>query len=218
MVILNLEVICRFRTFKQFVLYLLDNDILAIEHNKDISCTEINSTCPTILGNIERMHRCAGDLLTVHLYMNPFLGLIPEGLNNFLECGLAGFFIGCPYVITGLNILYRHKTGIGCNQRTLNEALNNAELLPYELSSTGHNAAGDADDQRIGYRRIPAVGNLLGCRICCGTDRALYQSHKCRCHTRACCRDSPTDRSACRRNSNGFPVNVLAVECLRDDA
>ena len=124
MVILNLEVICRFRTFKQFVLYLLDNDILAIEHNKDISCTEINSTCPTILGNIERMHRCAGDLLTVHLYMNPFLGLIPEGLNNFLECGLAGFFIGCPYVITGLNILYRHKTGLGCNQRTLNEAVN----------------------------------------------------------------------------------------------
>ncbi|MEI3057554.1 MAG: hypothetical protein V8T53_04065 [Eubacteriales bacterium] len=43
------------------------------------------------------MHRCASDLFTVYLYMNPFLGLISEGLNNFLECGLTGFFIGCPY-------------------------------------------------------------------------------------------------------------------------
>ena len=80
MIILNLEVICRFRTFKQFVLNLLDNDILAVEHNKDISCTEINSTCPTLLRNIEWMHRCAGDLFTVHLYMNPFLGLNQEQL------------------------------------------------------------------------------------------------------------------------------------------
>jgi len=68
MVIFNLEVICRFRTFKQFVLNLLNNDILAVEHNKDISCTEINSTCPTLLRNIERMHRCADDLLTGYLY------------------------------------------------------------------------------------------------------------------------------------------------------
>ena len=80
MIILNLEVICRFRTFKQFVLNLLNNDILAVEHNKDISCTEIDSTCPTLLRNIERMHRRAGNLFTVYLYMNPFLGLNQEQL------------------------------------------------------------------------------------------------------------------------------------------
>ena len=80
MIILNLEVICRFRTFKQFVLNLLNNDILAVEHNKDISCTEIDSTCPPLLRNIERMHRRAGNLFTVYLYMNPFLGLNQEQL------------------------------------------------------------------------------------------------------------------------------------------
>ena len=76
MIILNLEVICCLWTFQQLVLNLFDNDILTVEHNKDISCTEINSTCPTLLRNIERMHRRTGDLFTVHLYMNPFLNLI----------------------------------------------------------------------------------------------------------------------------------------------
>ena len=85
MIVLNLEVICCLWTFQQLVLNLFDNDILAVEHDEDITCSEINCACPPLLRNIERMHRRAGNLFTVYLYMNPFLGLIPEGLNNFLE-------------------------------------------------------------------------------------------------------------------------------------
>ena len=40
---LNLEVICRFRTFKQLMLNLFDNNILAIEHDKDITCSAVRS-------------------------------------------------------------------------------------------------------------------------------------------------------------------------------
>lgn len=119
------------------------------------------------------MHRRAGDLFSVHLYMNPFLGLIAENLNNFLECGLAGFFIGCPYKVTRLDVFNRYKPGFGCHKCSRYEALNHTKLLSDKLYSARHNAAGDADDQRIGYRRIPAVGNLLGCRIGCGTDCSL---------------------------------------------
>ena len=68
MVILNLEVICRFRTFQQLMLNLFDNDILSVEHDENITCSEVNRACPTLLRNIERMHRCAGDLLTGYLY------------------------------------------------------------------------------------------------------------------------------------------------------
>ena len=122
------------------------------------------------------MHRRTGDLFTVHLYMNPFLGLIAEGLHDFFQRSLAGFFIGCPYKVAGLNVLNRYKPGFGCHQRPRYEALNPTELLSDKLHSARHNAAGDADDQRIGYRRIPAVGNILGCRIGCGTDRALHHT------------------------------------------
>ena len=83
MKVLNLKVICCLRAFKQFMLNLFDND--AIEHNENITGSEVNCACPTLDRRIERMHRRAGDLFTVHLYMNPFLSLIPEDLNNFLS-------------------------------------------------------------------------------------------------------------------------------------
>ena len=184
MIVLNLEVICGFRTFKQFMLNLFDNNILAVEHDKNITCSKVNCACPTLDRRIERMHRRAGDLFTVHLYMNPFLGLIPEGLNNFFKCSLAGFFIGCPYKVAGLNVLNRYKPGFGCHQRSRYEALNHTKFLSDKLHSARHNAAGDADNQRIGYRRIPAVGNLLGCRIGCGTDGALNKTNQRRSRTR----------------------------------
>ena len=48
MEILNLEVICCLRAFKQLMLNLLDNDILAIEHNENITGSEVNGTCPPL--------------------------------------------------------------------------------------------------------------------------------------------------------------------------
>ena len=86
------------------MLNLFDNDILAVKHDKDISGAEVNCACPTLDRRIERMHRRAGDLFPVHLYMNPFLSLIPEGLHDFFQRSLAGFFIGCPYNVAGLDV------------------------------------------------------------------------------------------------------------------
>ena len=57
MEILNLEVICYLWTFKQFMLYLLYNNILAIEHNENIASSKINRACPTLFGDIERVLR-----------------------------------------------------------------------------------------------------------------------------------------------------------------
>ena len=78
MIVLNLKVICRFRAFQQLMLNLFDNNILAVKHNENITGSEINCACPTLNRGIERMHRRTGDLFTVHLYMNPFLGFVAE--------------------------------------------------------------------------------------------------------------------------------------------
>ena len=76
MIVFNLKVICCLRTFQQLMLDLFDNNILAVEHDEDITGSEVNCACPTLDRRIERMHRRTGNLLTVHLYMNPFLNLI----------------------------------------------------------------------------------------------------------------------------------------------
>ena len=93
---LDLKVICCDRSFKDFVLNLLKNDILAIEHDENITGSEVNCACPTLDGRIERMHRRAGDLFTVHLYMNPFLGLIllVNPCPNYINVAWAGNFKG----------------------------------------------------------------------------------------------------------------------------
>lgn len=58
MEVFNLEVVCCLWTFKQFMLNLFDNNILAIEHDENITGFEVNRACPTLDGRIERMHRC----------------------------------------------------------------------------------------------------------------------------------------------------------------
>ena len=45
------------------------------------------------------------DFLAINRYMDPFLGLVAEQLNNFLESSFTGFFVGCPYKITGFNTM-----------------------------------------------------------------------------------------------------------------
>ena len=54
MEILNLEIICCFGAFQQFVLNLFDNNILAIEHDENITGSEVNCACPTLDRRIER--------------------------------------------------------------------------------------------------------------------------------------------------------------------
>ena len=55
--ILDFKVIDFDRTLEQFMLNLLNNDILAVIENKDITCTEVDCACPTFLCRIERVRR-----------------------------------------------------------------------------------------------------------------------------------------------------------------
>ena len=66
MKILDLKVICCFGAFKQLMLYLLYYNILAVEHDEDIACSKVNSTCPAFDRRVEGMLGGAGDRLTVY--------------------------------------------------------------------------------------------------------------------------------------------------------
>ena len=76
MVILDLEVINCYGNFQDLVLNLLDNNILAVDKNKNITGSEMNCVCPALDRRIERMGGCCNDLLTVDENMNKFIGLV----------------------------------------------------------------------------------------------------------------------------------------------
>ena len=78
MEILNLEVICRLRAFKQFMLYLLYDNILAIKHNENIARSEVDSGSLTLDRRVERMFGRADDFLAVYRNVNPLIGLVAE--------------------------------------------------------------------------------------------------------------------------------------------
>ena len=54
---LDLKVICCDRSFKDFVLNLLKNDILSVKCDENITGSEVNCACPTLFGDIERVLR-----------------------------------------------------------------------------------------------------------------------------------------------------------------
>ena len=82
MVVLNLEIICCLRAFKQFMLNLFDNNILAIEHNENIAGSQVTRTRPSFDRRIERVLRGTSKRLPVDRLMNPFFRLIAECLHN----------------------------------------------------------------------------------------------------------------------------------------
>ena len=55
--ILDFKVIDGYGVFEQFMLNLLNNDILTVAENKNISRTKRDCACPAFLWNIERMGR-----------------------------------------------------------------------------------------------------------------------------------------------------------------
>ena len=96
MVILNLEVIDRYRGFKDFMLDLLDNDIFTIDENKDIASTKVYRSCPALNGRVERMGGCCNDLFAVNEYVDKLVSFVDVGLNDFLKRNVSGVFIPCP--------------------------------------------------------------------------------------------------------------------------
>ena len=70
MVILNLEVIDRYRSFENLMLHLLDNDIFAIDEDKYIARAKVYRSRPALYRGIEGMGRCTYDLFAVDKYVD----------------------------------------------------------------------------------------------------------------------------------------------------
>ena len=64
MIILNLEIIDLYGRFKQFVLDFFNNNIFAVDKDKDISRTEFGGIRPSLDRTVERIRRCGNDLLS----------------------------------------------------------------------------------------------------------------------------------------------------------
>ena len=134
MEILNLEIICCLRAFQQLMLNLFDNDILAIEHDEDITSSEVNCACPTLFGDIERVFRRTGQGFALYCHMNPLSCFVPESLNYGFERCFTRLRIVHPYKIANLDVLNGYISGFGCNTSAGNKALNPTELLSTGLS------------------------------------------------------------------------------------
>ena len=52
---LNIEVVDVDRRFQEFVLYLFNDDILAVNQYKDISRPQVNRVCPALHRGVERV-------------------------------------------------------------------------------------------------------------------------------------------------------------------
>ena len=101
MVILNMEIIDGYRRFQNLVLNFLDNDIFAIDEDKNVTGTEMDSFRPTLDRRVERVCRCSNDLFAADKHMNKFICLVDVCFNDFLECNIPGLFIPCPDLIAG---------------------------------------------------------------------------------------------------------------------
>lgn len=78
MIILNLKAINNYRCFQNLMLNLFNNDIFAIDEEKNVTGTEMDCIYPTLDRGIERVSRCCDDLF-------------------------FGNFVPCPDRITGLD-------------------------------------------------------------------------------------------------------------------
>ena len=100
---LNLKVIDRYRCFKNLVLNLLDDHILAIKKLKSITGTEIYRVSPTLLWHPERVCWCRGDLFADYSNMYKFATLTDKTIYNFFEFCFPGRIVRCSNKIARLD-------------------------------------------------------------------------------------------------------------------
>ena len=67
------------------MLHLLDDDILAVEHDEHITGSELTSNYPPLDGRIEGMLIGASYGFAVNRHMNKLVGLVVKDLNNRLN-------------------------------------------------------------------------------------------------------------------------------------
>ena len=149
MVILNLEVICRFRAFQQFMLNLFYNNVPSIKHNENIASSKINRACPTLFGDIERVFRRTGQGFAVHCHMNPLSCFVPESLNYGFERCFTRLRIVRPYKIANLDVLNGHISGFGCHKSAGNETVTQTYRLHDIFHAACHDTVVQANTQHI---------------------------------------------------------------------
>jgi len=108
----NLEVVNIDWLFEYLMLSFLNNYILAVDQNKNISGTKINRGSPTNFGNVERMLRSCCYFLTIDSQVYKFICLTDISFNDFLFGGLAGLRISCNYYVTCFNIFNGNKNSL----------------------------------------------------------------------------------------------------------
>ena len=106
MIVLNLEIVNLDWVFQQFMLDLLDNHILAIDENQDVTSTEMYRIRPALHWGIERMSRRCNNFLAAYKNVNQFIRLIDVGLHYLLQRNIFRVFIPGPDVVTHLYSLY----------------------------------------------------------------------------------------------------------------
>ena len=127
--VLNLEIVNLNRSFKYFMLNLFNSDIFTITEYKYISCSEVNSTCPAILRNIERMSGCRDYFIGICKDMYKLFSFVFKGLYYFFVAAFTGFRIGSINMISGSDIFDRLLPVVSQNKRTLNEALRGKNIV-----------------------------------------------------------------------------------------
>lgn len=199
MIILNLKVEYRDRRFKDLMLYLFDDDILAVDEDQDITGTEMNRICPALDRRVERVGRRGNDLFAIHEHMDQLVGLVDIGLYNFLRSDLAGFLVPGPDHVSCLDRLYGYgsgycqnqcagnkavrrinRTGYGTGDRSLQEA--RCSSVCSGLSSTLPTASRQSVCYSSRYGSCYRTGRTLGY----GSDQCTVSSTVYRCDQSAC--------------------------------
>ena len=98
MVVLNLEVVDNYRSFKDLMLNFLYDNILSVVFYKNISCTKLDRLCPAPLWNIERMSRSCGYRLSTISYLDYLISFSLEGLYNTLTAAFTRFGVNGTFV------------------------------------------------------------------------------------------------------------------------
>ena len=120
----NFEVIYRYRWFKNLVLNLFKDNVIAVDSNKNISGSKVDSTYPSFFGYIEGMSRCSDNGFLRSRKVNELVCFVYKCLNDLLEFGFSCFRICCPNPIACFYCFNGNMSNCGCNQSSRNKANN----------------------------------------------------------------------------------------------
>lgn len=122
MIVLDLKVIDLDGAFEQLVLDFFDDDIFAVDQDKNVPRAEVRCIRPALDRTIERVRRRGNNFLAAHENVRQLGRLVDIGFDDRLERNVPGFFIPCPDKIPCFDFLNCDKTRCGSNSRSGNKA------------------------------------------------------------------------------------------------